>query len=642
MESKVRLRRSARGRIENSHTGVGTALSVLQLTSLAGFLAIAALAFREWWRLRNPSQMYLAAAIGSLAVVSLLGQVGKLLPSGLRIVEGDVAVVGFLGSGLALLLFRDTVIPLPRRMRTLAIGVTAAVAAFSVVIGFLGPSAGQPRALQLAYLVALVGTWSLSVGEPSVRLWLTARRLPAVQRARLRALAMGYLGIIVILLLAVGSAAFSSSAATSPAMSLVTGIAVLLLLGPLYAGFAPPAWLRGIWRQGEEKNFQAATHDLLMFSPDRIVFAQRALQWALRLSGAMSGYVAHPETEILATSGLSRERAMSLSRELGTIGEARLARTSAGNALVGPLPIDGVTGALVLLAGPFTPVFALDEVAWVNQYATLVAAGLDRVRLVEQMTALNAELERKVDEVSRRTAELQAANKELEAFSYTVSHDLRAPLRAINGFTTILLDEHAAALSPEARDFLQRISDSGHHMGRLVDDLLAFSRLGRQALRTEVVAVGPVVEHAWSLQNSTLDGRQVELKVQDLPTVEADPVLLEQIFANLLGNAVKYTRKRPVAHIEVGVLDELAQGQPVFYVKDDGAGFDMQYVDKLFGVFQRLHRSTDYEGTGVGLAIVQRIVQRHGGRVWAQAELDKGATFYFTIGGGTREWQKAA
>ena len=241
-----------------------------------------------------------------------------------------------------------------------------------------------------------------------------------------------------------------------------------------------------------------------------------------------------------------------------------------------------------------------------------------------------------------RTEQLEAANKELEAFSYTISHDLRTPLRAIDGFSRILLAEYTSQLPTEAQRYLGLVRNSTQQMGHLIEDLLAFSRLSRQSLNKQMVIPVDLVRQALVELYAEQEGRQVEFIVGDLPACQADPILLKQIFVNLLSNALKFTRKRETARIEIGCEPcegfESSQGsvETIYFVKDNGVGFDMQYVDKLFGVFQRLHRAEEYEGTGVGLAIVQRIIHRHGGRVWAEAEVDKGATFYFTLEGGTR------
>ncbi len=231
--------------------------------------------------------------------------------------------------------------------------------------------------------------------------------------------------------------------------------------------------------------------------------------------------------------------------------------------------------------------------------------------------------------VKDRTAQLQASNKELEAFSYSVSHDLRAPLRAMDGFSNILLEEYAPELPEEAQRYLGLVRDNARQMGNLIDHLLAFSRLGRQTLKKGPVMPSDIVHHVVEDLSAELEGRQVEITVGDMPPCEADPTLLRQVYANLIGNAVKFTKKRDVALIEVGSRSQ--DGSTVYFVKDNGVGFDMQYSNKLFGVFQRLHRAEEYEGTGVGLATVQRIIHRHGGRIWAESEIDHGTTFSFII-----------
>jgi PAS domain S-box-containing protein len=254
-----------------------------------------------------------------------------------------------------------------------------------------------------------------------------------------------------------------------------------------------------------------------------------------------------------------------------------------------------------------------------------------------EILKLNDELE---ERVTLRTAQLEAVNKELETFSYSVSHDLRAPLRHISGFSELLVEEFGATLAPAAQKYVERIQAGTQQMGVLVDELLNLARLGRHALRLQPTTLNPIVAEMLAILQPQSEGRQVEWVIADLPAVQCDPVLVKQIFQNLLSNALKFTRPRARAVIEVNYKKQ-ADGQVAFMIRDNGVGFDMKYAGKLFGVFQRLHRAEDFEGTGIGLATVQRISQKHGGRVWAEGKLDKGATFYFTLGAGKQARSKS-
>ena len=253
-----------------------------------------------------------------------------------------------------------------------------------------------------------------------------------------------------------------------------------------------------------------------------------------------------------------------------------------------------------------------------------------------ELLRLKEDLEKRVRE---RTSELEAANKEMEAFSYSVAHDLRAPLRHIDAYAQVLKGDFAQALNPEMEKYLDRISNSSRNLGRLVDDLLNLAKVGRQDVVRQRTNLRMVVDEVIEELKEDIRERQIEWRIGDLPHVQADSGLVKQVLANLLSNAVKYSRTRTPAIIEIGVQPQSRAreqsaseaGETVFFVRDNGVGFNMKYSHKLFGVFQRLHRPEDFEGTGIGLATTARIVQKHGGRIWAEAEPDKGATFYFTL-----------
>jgi PAS domain S-box-containing protein len=851
-------------------------VQLLQYAVAAGFTVLGLASVGAWARHRDRSHGWLAMALGLLGLTSIL----SLLP-----VLPQVSLVAFMASGYALVRFRACFLPLSRR-RLRVVAVVVAVSTLLALVVPL-PTATSPTALQLAIFGLLLVVGTACIGEPAVRFWLASRGRPAVQRARLRALSGGYGGVVALLVFVV--AAHSSSAG----VVIVTEIVALAILPLLYVGFAPPRWLRLLWREREEDSYRKATQELLLFATDTVTLMDRALEWSTRLVGADAGVIVSGQGKVLAARNLAAADADALARRLvGAAAPAERGSQRDRRLLIVPIVGEREAVNLIVVAGPFTPLFGSDEVAGLEKYATFLALAMSGVRLYqdllqnisemgeglvfsgdagvtyaneaftrmtgytqeellklgwalqmvapedrERMTAQRRDalaeaagpihnetqlitrdghrldietvvrgrvvegvpgtiamvrditdrkraevalvrklaitatlasaaswaaaapsvmgsicgnqgwdlaeywsvdaggglrrdhawqgtdaaalelvgsdagqglprqarstgtavwgpdlpnggdggthgargaiafpirngertvgvmalysrerrrpdeeteaaladvgtrigdfLDRKSAETAIRTLnenlELRVTERtaEMEAFVYTVSHDLRTPLRAIDGFVAALIEDYRDELPAGAREFLDDVAANAQQMARLIEDLLAFSRLNRVLPKRQQVDPGRIARQVIEQLKPALEDRQVDVTIDKLPPCSADPALLTQVYANLLSNALKYSRRRERSEIRVGCQTDAAG--VAYFVKDNGIGFDPAYMDKVFGVFQRLHGGDEYEGTGVGLAIVQRIVERHGGTVWAESLPDQGATFFFRL-----------
>lgn len=375
-----------------------------------------------------------------------------------------------------------------------------------------------------------------------------------------------------------------------------------------------------------------------------VEFDRASLVLLDRTSGMIeiNALVSNPTTEKLLPVGtmwplrgshlepVFRERRPLIRRHLDRVpligGEVQLLKLGFRSYVAVPLSTRGDPFGCLNIARREPETYSDYDIDFLGEVAVQVALAVENMLAFEQINQLKTQLEQEAAGLEKRVAERTA---ELEAFSYSVSHDLRAPLRAIDGFSRILLDDYSDKLDPECNRLLNVISRNTFNMGQLIDDLLAFSRLGRQEMKLQEVDMAELAKSVFEELTPMVSDRAISLNVRDLPRSHADGALIQHVFANLLSNAIKFTRMRETAIIDVGY--EIEDSENVYYVKDNGVGFDMRFVEKIFGVFQRLHGADEFEGTGVGLAIVQSIIQRHGGRVWADAKVNEGATIYFSL-----------
>jgi signal transduction histidine kinase len=587
-------------------------LVVLNLAVTLSFAAVWLLAFRDWLRHRDRPRGTLALAVGLLLATNALGHLNGLTQYRFAGLVEDLTIVAFVASGYALLLFRGTFHPLSPLVNWLAIGLSVFVGGLAILVG-LPTSPGQhPTSLQSLVTLALILVWSGMVAEPMVRLWWASRGLPAVQRNRQRALAYGYATFIVILVFA----GVASSLASRPVVQLLLGLLSLAAMPVLYASFAPPGWLRRLWREREESAYHAGLQDLLLFSPDRKTLAYRGVDWALRLVGGDAGFIAESGGSLLALRGLSEAEAEELGHMVISPEPARgTVMPLPGNrsAIVIPLPLDTGTGWLVVVSGPFTPVFASDEVFRLSQYAIGITIALDRARVTERMTALE-----------RTKSE----------FLNLASHELRSPLAVIRGYVDLLDQGALGELSPAGKRVIPVLAAKAREMNMMVEQMLEAARLeeGRLDLKPEPVDLTELANEAVELMKPLTDPRQHPLVVDAESRqvrIVADRNRVATILNNLLDNAVKYSPNGGEVRLKV----EQQNGVARVSVSDRGIGIPEEQMNRLFTRFGRIvsKESARISGTGLGLYLSREIARKHGGDISVQSAPGAGTTFTLTL-----------
>ena len=511
--------------------------------------------------------------------------------------------------------------------------VPAAAGAWAVAtIGLLAAPAPMPPPLLLLIVVYFV----VFEGYAGFAVLRATRRAHGVTRRRLQLIAAGTL--LLALAILVAGLAVALPVAASLTLPIALGAALAYLVG-----FAPPGPLRRAWQAPEVFAFVRKTSRLVGEAGTELVNATLAREVAAATGEVDAALgIWQPEREVLrfwrtrgapiertldeslAAQAFLEQRAVAATEELGGKRQlpAEYRQSSPRHVLAAPLTVGGRRlGVIAVLLARRTTFFD-DDLALLQLLADQTGVVLEHRRLFEEVHALNQTLQHNV-------SELRALNDELGSFAYSVSHDLRAPLRSIDGFSQILLEDLGPTLGEEGRQHLDRVRAAATRMGSLIDDMLLLSRLTRDEMSPRNVDLSALARAVVDDLRAREPQRKVEFESNGALPAKGDERLIRIALTNLLANAWKFTRDRRPAHISFG--GDTRDGEAVFYVKDDGVGFDMRYAQKLFGAFQRLHNMTEFEGSGIGLATVQRIVHRHGGRVWAESEVGKGTTFYFTL-----------
>ena len=577
---------------------------ILQLAIELAFSILAIRTIVSWVRQRDQRHGDFALALGSLAILILLAPaLGGSGPAAQTLT--DLGIVLFLVSGYGLLMFRDSFVPVGawQKRTTMAAIVIAGLAGIALQLPANQDSAHTP--LQTLDLVAILGLWAFCILEPIATFWLVARDRPAVEMARLRSLSIGYAGLLFVVVF--GTLAGS----LNDAVSLVVDLLALLIVPVLYVAFFPPVWLRRIWREPEEEQFRSALHDLLLYSPNRVALADKALGWAERLVGGDAAFILDAQGSVLASRGVTTAEAGHIAargRFLGPTEDGRAPRRE-GASIIVPLDLQEGRGAMVIRSNRLTPIFGDEELSRLGQYATSLAAGLDRVTL------------------SSKIAALERAKTD---FLNIASHELRGPMTVIKGYLTMLDAGALGDLAPKARSVLPLLISKSDEVNWMIEQMIEASRLeeGRLALKRHRTDIVELTDSAIEGVRMLLSGH--ELKV-DMPveSIEADvdPDRFQIVVRNLLSNAAKYSASGTDITVDVRRSD----GTALVSVHDEGIGISKEDQSNLFTRFSRIDNSQHVQGTGLGLWLSREIARMHEGDLTVESRSGLGSTFTFSV-----------
>lgn len=571
------------------------AATVAQDLTAAGFVALGAAVAYRWYRDRLQGQGILALALGNLGLVAALGRLQSVVPEAWPL--SVVALVSFMLSSYFVLLFRHQFIPL-RRTALTAANIALAVSMAAIVVDALFFRNGPPLAASI-FGFLIVGIWVVFTGEPILRFWLASRRLPAVQKTRLRFFSFGFAILIAILVVDV----VGGSTLQSPTAIFITQLIALITVPAIYVSFAPPAMLRRIWRMGEENAVRSAMQDLLIFSPTRQEIAERATFWAVRMVGAIAGFVADADGSIMATSGIDAERAAALLA--GPESDPSNRRRSV---FMVPLHLTEGAGTLAVVTGPFTPVFGSEEILQLRAYGNSVSAGIERVRVTERMAALEE-------------------NK--SQFLNLASHELRGPVTVLRGYVSMLEGGMLGKLNERGLRAASVMSAKVSEMNELIEEMIDAARLEdggltlrmvdadlREIARSAVDAMGPMLGKS----------HRIELDLPDRRArVRVDPDRTRTIVTNLLSNAIKYSPRGGVIECRVSARGGIAR----VAVTDHGLGIAADQIPNLFKRFGRIitPETEHLKGTGLGLFLARQLARIQEGDITVVSAPGTGSTF---------------